>query len=236
MRVSPGGQGSQLIIQRRNAMSGVNSIVTSSDVSALYGKYSAASSKKSKEKEDAKSAAAVSKAEDTGVVYEPSKDASSNKASTVTSMAKSGNTQVIEQMKAALKQQTDNLRSIVEKVISGQGNAFYKAQDDDSMWKFLADGNFTVDAATKAQAQADIAEDGYWGVNQTSDRILDFAKALAGNDPSKANAMLDAFKEGFKQATKSWGKDLPSISQDTYNAVEKKFQDWANSANDVTKA
>ena len=37
---------------------------------------------------------------------------------------------------------------------------------------------------------------GYWGVEKTSDRILDFAKALAGNDPSKAQKLLDAFKEG----------------------------------------
>lgn len=41
---------------------------------------------------------------------------------------------------------------------------------------FLASGNFTVDAATKAQAQADIAEDGYWGVSQTSQRLFDFGK------------------------------------------------------------
>ena len=55
------------------------------------------------------------------------------------------------------------------------------------MWSFLADGNFTVDEETQKQAQADIAEDGYWGVEQTSDRILDFAKALSGNDPEKAD-------------------------------------------------
>lgn len=69
------------------------------------------------------------------------------------------------------------------------------------MWSFLAKGDFTVDEATRAQAQADIADDGYWGVDQTSDRILDFAKALSGNDPGKADLLLDAFKKGFKEAT-----------------------------------
>ena len=39
------------------------------------------------------------------------------------------------------------------------------------MWSFLADGNFTVDEETQKQAQADIAEDGYWGVEQTSDPV-----------------------------------------------------------------
>ena len=66
------------------------------------------------------------------------------------------------------------------------------------MWSFLADGNFTVDEETQKQAQADIAEDGYWGVEQTSDRILDFAKALSGNDPEKADLLIDAFKKALK--------------------------------------
>ena len=82
--------------------------------------------------------------------------------------------------------------------------------------------------ATKAQAQADIAEDGYWGVEQTSERILDFAKALSGNDPEKADLLLNAFKKGFEQATKSWGKKLPDISQRTYDAVVEKFEAWKN--------
>lgn len=55
-------------------------------------------------------------------------------------------------------------------MMTKQGTAIANA---DSMWSFLADGNFTVDEETQKQAQADIAEDGYWGVEQTSDRILD---------------------------------------------------------------
>ena len=119
------------------------------------------------------------------------------------------------------------------KALSGndpkQGNAIASADD---MWKFLASGNFTVDAATKAQAKKDIAEDGYWGVEQTSDRILDFAKALSGNDPKQADKLLNAFKKGFDQATKAWGKKLPDISQRTYDAVVKKFEAWKNSQGD----
>lgn len=77
-------------------------------------------------------------------------------------------------------------------MMTKQGTAIANA---DSMWSFLADGNFTVDEETQKQAQADIAEDGYWGVEQTSDRILDFAKALSGNDPEKADLLIDAFKK-----------------------------------------
>ena len=85
-----------------------------------------------------------------------------------------------------------------------------------------------MDPQTRAQAQADIAEDGYWGVKQTSQRIFDFAKALSGGDPDKMEDMRKAFEKGFKQATNAWGDELPSISQDTYAAVQKMFDDYAN--------
>ena len=83
-----------------------------------------------------------------------------------------------------------------------------------------------ITEAAKAQAQEAISEDGYWGVEQTSQRILDFAKALSGGDASKADLLLDAFKKGFEEATGTWGKELPEISQNTYKAVEEKFAAW----------
>ena len=64
------------------------------------------------------------------------------------------------------------------------------------------------------------------GVEQTSQRILDFAVALSGGDENKMKDMAEAFKKGFQQATKAWGKDLPDISQQTYDAVLKKFEDY----------
>ena len=67
----------------------------------------------------------------------------------------------------------------------------------------------------------------WWGVNQTSERILSFAKALTGGDPDKIEEMREAFEKGFKEATKSWGKELPEISQKTYDAVMKGFDEWA---------
>ena len=130
-------------------------------------------------------------------------------------------------LKADAEARTAQLRSLVEKIMLGQGNAIGTADD---IWSFLRTGNFTVDAATKAQAQADIAEDGYWGVEQTSSRILDFAKALTGGDPDKIEEMREAFEKGFKQATETWGGELPEISQRTYDATMKKFDDWAAEA------
>ena len=164
---------------------------------------------------------------DTGVVYEKSSDQTSGTVTKKTDYA------LVNKLKADAEERTSQLRSLVEKMMTKQGVAIGTA---DSMWSFLAKGDFTVDEATRAQAQADIADDGYWGVDQTSDRILDFAKALSGNDPEKADLLLDAFKKGFKEATKSWGQDLPDISQRTYDAVVEKFNKWKNGTDETETA
>ena len=162
---------------------------------------------------------------DTGVVYEKSSDQTSGTVTKKTDYA------LVNKLKADAEERTSQLRSLVEKMMTKQGVAIGTA---DSMWSFLAKGDFTVDEATRAQAQADIADDGYWGVDQTSDRILDFAKALSGNDPEKADLLIDAFKKGFEDATKSWGKDLPDISHRTYDAVLEKFDKWKNGSTTET--
>lgn len=169
---------------------------------------------------------------DDAVIYEKSKEVKSNKHDIFEGKDlknPEARQTIIDKLKADQEAQQKKLLDIVRKTISGQGNAIASADD---MWKFLASGNFTVDAKTKAQAKKDIAEDGYWGVEQTSDRILDFAKALSGNDPKQADKLLNAFKKGFDQATKAWGKKLPDISQRTYDAVVKKFEAWKNSQGD----
>lgn len=152
--------------------------------------------------------------------------ASAEGRAAVGKMSESDRAALVAQLKADTQSRTDQLTSIVSKMLEKQGVAIGTADD---MWKILAGGNFKVDAATKAQAQADIAEDGYWGVKQTSQRIFDFAMALSGGDKDTMEKMRSAFEKGFKQATATWGKELPSISQDTYNAVEKMFDDYAKS-------
>lgn len=161
---------------------------------------------------------------DTAATYEKSKVTGSTYNTRVFT-SEEQRTAFISQMKSDMESRQKSLMDIVNKTIQGQGNAISNADD---MWKFLASGNFTVDAATKAQAQKDIADDGYWGVSQTSDRIVDFAKALSGGDSAKAYKMIEAFQKGFKKATKSWGKTLPDISQKTYDAVMDKMNKWKN--------
>lgn len=195
-------------------MSTISNVGSPVDTTAAYPAQTA--SKQTTESKDTSSNTA-----DQGVIYEPGSQDSTT-ASTTKKTYKQ-DPQLIAKLQADADARTAQLRSIVEKLMSGQGDAYGKAND---MWKFLASGDYTVDAATKAQAEKDIAEDGYWGVNQTSDRIVDFAKALTGGDPDKIDEMRSAFEKGFKAATNAWGKDLPSISSDTYDAVMSKFDEW----------
>lgn len=138
------------------------------------------------------------------------------------------NVDLINKLKADAEARTSQLRSLVEEMMTKQGTAYGVANySEDSIWRFLAEGNFKIDEAAKIKAQEEISENGYWGVNQTSERILSFAKALTGGDPDKIEEMRDAFEKGFSQATKAWGRDLPSISNDTYDAVMAGFDKWA---------
>lgn len=132
---------------------------------------------------------------------------------------------IVAQLKAEQEKRQSQLVDLVKDMISKQSNTYGAANN---VWGFLAKGNFTVDAETKAQAQKDISEDGYWGVKQTSERILSFATALAGDDPKNLEKMRDAFLKGYKQAEKTWGGELPDISKRTYDAVLDGFDKLMN--------
>ncbi|MBE0584755.1 MAG: hypothetical protein IH612_13490 [Desulfofustis sp.] len=91
-------------------------------------------------------------------------------------------------------------------------------------------GNQEIDLEQLSQqdAQALIAEDGYFGVEQTSDRIVDFAIGLAGGDPSRLDAIREGIEKGFQEALEAFGGWLPDISYQTYDAVQQKLDTWAN--------
>ncbi|MCM1026354.1 MAG: hypothetical protein NC432_07945 [Roseburia sp.] len=201
----------------------VNGVTSATQATPAYT-YSSTESKAAETTEvktEEKSTAA-----ETGVVYEPSNETAASSAK----KTYKPDTNLINKLKADAEARTAQLRSLVEKMMSGQANTYGKAND---IWSFLREGNFTVDPATKLQAQADIAEDGYWGVSQTSQRILDFATALTGGDPSKIEEMRSAFQKGYAQAEKTWGGSLPDISKRTYDAVMKGFDDMAAAADKV---
>ena len=192
-------------------VNGLNKLQNTDYLSKVTDTASAAAAKTNTAKTDASSAE--------GVIYDKSS------STTTGTDYKTNNAALIQKLKQDSEDRINQLKDIVSQMMTKQGTAIGKADD---IWSFLASGDFTIDEAAKKKAQEEISEDGYWGVEQTSDRILDFAKALSGNDPEKADLLIDAFKKGFEDATKSWGKDLPDISQRTYDAVLDKFDKWKN--------
>lgn len=178
------------------------------------------------------------KIEENAAVYEKSDQTEEKKATySINKMSEEDRASLVKQLKADQESRQQNLINIVHSMMSKQGTtfAFANAGEDDSVWRFLASGKFTVDAATKAQAQEDISEDGYWGVKQTSQRLFDFASALAGDDKDMMQKMQKAIEKGYKQATKSWGKELPEICKDTLDATNKLFDDYYASKSEKTE-
>ena len=185
---------------------------------------------------DKKEEAAVKKAEE-GVVYEKNQPVEKKATYSINKMSAEDRAAFVQQLKDDQAARKQSFIDMVTQMFTGQGKTFATANagNEDNLWKMLASGDFTVDAATKAQAQKDIAEDGYWGIAQTSQRLFDFASALAGDDEGMMKQMQEAMEKGFKQATGTWGRDLPEISTKTLEAANKLFEDYYNSKNVVTE-
>ena len=118
----------------------------------------------------------------------------------------------------------DAVRKLVASMIgkddaSGQG-----------FWAIRAKGGFKLKEAEIAQAQELISEDGFFGVKQTTQRIMDFAKALVGGDASedRIKLMRSAVQKGFDEVARLFGgfDKLPDVSKQTYDAIMKAFDEW----------
>lgn len=67
------------------------------------------------------------------------------------------------------------------------------------------------------EAQVLIAEDGYFGVTQTAERIADFVLSGAGDNLERLRAGREGVLKGFQDAEEAWGGKLPEISYQTFN-------------------
>ncbi|HBA70369.1 MAG TPA: hypothetical protein DCZ40_13575 [Lachnospiraceae bacterium] len=170
----------------------------------------------------AKAAEAEKKTEDSAAVFEKSKEP--KRSSTNQIYNKDA---IVSRLKADQQSRIASMQSLVEKVLNKQKGTFDLANSNN-----LADTFRKVAGAASpddiAAAKASIAEDGYWGVEQTSDRLVSMAIALSGGDTEKADELKNAITKGFKQATAAWGEKLPQICQDTYDTTMKKMDDWKN--------
>lgn len=112
----------------------------------------------------------------------------------------------------------DLLRGLVLNIFREQGIDFRIA---------TGNGEIDISTLTPEAAQDLIADDGYFGVEKTSQRIFDLAVGIAGGDPSRIEAVRAGVERGFREAYDAFGGWLPEISYKTYDAVMKKLDDWA---------
>ena len=140
----------------------------------------------------------------------------------------------VEAKYASLRETVENFVSM-QRVKSGeaQGLSYDQIMEkyDGRLKEFYQD--LKVDDATQMKAQQDISADGFWGVKQTSERTIAFAKALSGGDPSKIALLKKSIEEGYSAAEKAWGGELPEICRQTQEATLKGLDDWAKEANQL---
>jgi hypothetical protein len=129
-------------------------------------------------------------------------------------------------MKIGEEPQLDLLRSLVIKNFEEQGLATKISMGDTSV---------DIESLTPEEAQELVAEDGYFGVEQTSERIFQNAVSIAGGDPARLDAIMQGVEEGFAEAEKAFGGTLPDISYETRDAVMEKLNQWAEKGKSQTE-
>ncbi len=112
----------------------------------------------------------------------------------------------------------DLLRGLVLNILKDQGIDYQIPTEGQ---------NIDLSTLSREEAQGLIEEDGYFGVEQTSDRIVDFAIGVSGSDPTRLDAIKQGVEQGFQEALDAFGGWLPDISYDTYDAVMEKLDTWA---------
>ncbi len=127
----------------------------------------------------------------------------------------------VKQMWADHDAKVESFRKLVEGLFKKQAE-----KDGVASGTWNGDKLIEIDAETRAAAQKEIDEGGYYSVDETAKRLLNFAVALSGGDPSKIEELKSAVEKGFKMAENMWGGELPSISGQTYDAVMKGFEEW----------
>lgn len=195
------------------------------NVSSVASAYSAYTAPAAKADTNTAKAADTTATEATGVVYEKSAVEEKKATYSINKMSAEDRAALVQQLKQDQVDRQNQLAQLVQKMFSDQAGVSKLSE------LFSPDNLKNVSAEDIAQAKKDIEEDGYWGVKQTSQRLFDFASALAGDDPEKMKEMQAAMEKGFKEATGAWGDDLPDICQKTLAAANKMFDEYYASKN-----
>ncbi len=83
-----------------------------------------------------------------------------------------------------------------------------------------------------------VSADGYFGVDKTSQRIVDFVINGAGDNIDRLKAGREGILRGFAEAEKLWGGKLPDISYETLSKslenIDEKIREYGGSVLDLS--
>ena len=197
------------------------------NVGSVSGVYSAISTSTPAVPDSAVSAAQTPAANtaDVAAVYEKSEGAANKATYSINKRSAEDRAALVQQLKQDQVDRQNQMVDLVRKMFSDQAGVSKLSE------LFTPENLKNVTQADIDKAKEDVSEDGYWGIKQTSQRLFDFASALAGDDPDKMKEMQDAMEKGFKEAMGAWGDELPDISKDTLAAANKMFDEYYASKN-----
>ncbi|WP_417324393.1 hydrogenase-4 component G [Halarcobacter sp.] len=79
------------------------------------------------------------------------------------------------------------------------------------------------------EAKELVSDEGFFGVSKTSERVSSFVINLAGDDVEGLKEARKGIVQGFEEAEKMWGGELPEISYETQektlDIIDKKIEE-----------
>lgn len=123
-----------------------------------------------------------------------------------------------------------DISKLKEVMESGQASQSSGGILDDRYMPDFSEWTTASDIAKKYmqnKAAASTSENGYWGSEAVSDRIMNMVKSISGGNSEMFSTLKDAVLEGFEQAKSSWGGEL-DITSKTYDALISKMDAYAS--------
>src|SRR6056297_4193468 len=151
-----------------------------------------------------------SKSKKTESSIELIKDEVVNKNHTYATLSKKNN-KIIDILKSEMDKSYANLKKLIKDLILKQNSEEKKIKLNGEIAK---------------NAKEATSKNGRFSPEKLSDKIVDFAKNISGGNKSKFNELKNAIIQGFEEAKKVLGGELPEISKKTYTLVMEKLEDW----------
>ena len=103
--------------------------------------------------------------------------------------------------------------------------------------RFSHEGRSILDLSPE-EARSLVADEGYWGVNKTAERLASFVLKGAGDNLELLRAGREGILRGYQEAEKIWGGELPEISSRTMeqalSAIDERIRQLGGSVIDLS--